>query len=259
LNRFFSFLFDIYRFREILWDLTKRDIKNRYLGSYLGFFWAFIQPLINLALLWFVFTYGLKARPESDVPFVLWLMAGLIPWNFISESILGSTSSILENSFLVKKVVFRVSLLPIVKVISSSVIHLFFIFILLLAFLFNGIPFTVYTVQILYYFLLTVLFVLGSFLDDFFNNNFFSGLRANHCYRYSICILVDSYILVIQSDSGKIFISTKSESFLSILPKVIEMHLSIMFGFGINLFLVSIFLALTAISISHRKYLYLEN
>ncbi len=161
MNRFFSFLFDIYRFREILWDLTKRDIKNRYLGSYLGFFWAFIQPLINLALIWFVFTYGLKARPESDVPFVLWLMAGLIPWNFISESILGSTSSILENSFLVKKVVFRVSLLPIVKVISSSVIHLFFIFILLLAFLFNGIPFTVYMVQILYYFLLTVLFVLG--------------------------------------------------------------------------------------------------
>jgi lipopolysaccharide transport system permease protein len=161
LNRFFSFLFDIYRFREILWDLTKRDIKNRYLGSYLGFFWAFIQPLINLALLWFVFTYGLKARPESEVPFVLWLMAGLIPWNFISESILGSTNSILENSFLVKKVVFRVSLLPIVKVMSASLVISFSFLFCYSCFDFEWIAHYIHSLQIPYYFGLTVFFVLG--------------------------------------------------------------------------------------------------
>ena len=161
MNKFFNFLFDIYKFREILWDLIKRDVKNRYLGSYLGFFWAFIQPLINLALLWFVFTYGLKARPESEVPFVIWLMTGLLPWNFISESILGSTNSILENSFLVKKVVFRVSLLPIVKVMSASLVHLFFIFVLLLALILNGLPITIHSLQIPYYFGLTIFFVLG--------------------------------------------------------------------------------------------------
>lgn len=151
-----TILLDFYKFREILFDLIKRDIKNKYLGSYLGFFWAFIQPLFTLIVLWGVFSYGLRVKAESNVPFFFWLMTGLVPWNFLSEGLLSSANSILENSFLVKKIVFRVSLLPIVKVFSSAIIHLFFILLLFLTYIFLGFSFDLYCFQIVYYFLLGI-------------------------------------------------------------------------------------------------------
>jgi teichoic acid transport system permease protein len=154
---------DFFKYREILFDLIKRDIKNKHLGSYLGFFWVFIQPLFTLLILWAVFSFGLRVKSESKVPFILWLMTGLIPWNFLSEGILSSANSILENSFLVKKIVFRVSLLPIIKVLSSSFIHFFFLVILILANIFSGNKFDIYGIQILYYFIcgVTLIFFLS--------------------------------------------------------------------------------------------------
>jgi len=154
---------DLKKYREILIDLAKRDVKNKYLGSYLGFFWAFLQPLFSLVILWGVFSFGLKIKTDSKVSFFLWLMTGLIPWNFLSEGIVSSANSILENSFLVKKIVFRISLLPIVKVLSSSLVHCFFIFILFLSFLASGYELDIYCLQVFYYFFCgtTFIFVLS--------------------------------------------------------------------------------------------------
>ena len=124
---FLDFLADIFNSRQLLWELTKKDFQVRYLGSYLGVIWAFIQPLITILIFWFVFQVGFKSMPVDNFPFILWLMAGMIPWFFFAESLQSATNSILSNSFLVKKVVFRVSLLPIIQIISALAIHIFFI------------------------------------------------------------------------------------------------------------------------------------
>ena len=161
LKTFYRFLRDIYKSKRLLIDLAKNDFKSRYMGNYLGILWAFIQPAVLILILWFVFQVGFKAMPVDDFPFILWLMAGMVPWFFFAESLQTSTNSVLSNSFLVKKVVFRVSLLPIIQIISAFAIHLFFIAVLLGMFLYYGYSPTVYWLQIPYYMLCTIILVLG--------------------------------------------------------------------------------------------------
>lgn len=158
---FINFLADIYSSRRLLLNLAKDDFKSRYMGNHLGMLWAFIQPLVTIAVLWFVFTVGFRAAASDGVPFILWLITGMIPWFFFSEALQNSTNAILSNSFLVKKVVFRVSLLPIVQVTSSSLIHLFFVGVIVLLFFIYGYTPSIYWLQVFYYFGFTVILVLG--------------------------------------------------------------------------------------------------
>ena len=65
--------------REILFSLAKNDFKVRYAGSYLGKIWAFVQPVVTILLYWFVFQMGFRTGSVDGAPYVLWLMAGLIP------------------------------------------------------------------------------------------------------------------------------------------------------------------------------------
>ena len=135
-----GFLRDLFRSRRMIWELTKKDIRQRYLGSVLGVLWAFIQPTITVLIFWFVFQVGFKSVPVDNFPFILWLVCGMFPWFFFNDAWLAATNSILANSFLVKKVVFRVSLLPIIQVCSALVINLFFVTVLFLMFAAYGYP-----------------------------------------------------------------------------------------------------------------------
>ena len=147
--------------RKLLWQMTKRDFKQRYLGSYLGILWAFIQPTITILIFWFVFQIGFKAMPVDNFPFILWLVCGMFPWFFFSESIQSAATSILESSYLVKKIVFRVELLPIVKIVSALIVHLFFVMVLFLMFAAYGYSVSIYNLQIVYYFFAMFCLSLG--------------------------------------------------------------------------------------------------
>lgn len=155
------FFLDIYFCRELLWEQTKKDFQVRYLGSYLGILWAFIQPMTTILILWFVFQIGFRSQPVENVPFILWLVTGMFPWFFISDSITSATNSITENSFLVKKVVYRVSLLPMIKLISALIIHLFFVGILFIMFAAYGFAPTTYSLQLGYYIFAACCLLIG--------------------------------------------------------------------------------------------------
>ena len=131
------------------------------MGNYLGVLWAFVQPTVMILVYWFIFQIGFKSVPVDNFPFILWLVTGLVPWFFFAESLQSATQSILSNSFLVKKVVFRVSLLPIIQIISALTIHIFFILFLFCMFLYYGYSPTIYWLQIPYYLFCTVILVLG--------------------------------------------------------------------------------------------------
>ncbi|AJY74605.1 ABC transporter permease [Paenibacillus beijingensis] len=150
-------------FRELIFisNLAIKDVQTRYLGSFLGFAWAFVQPTVQVLIFWFVFQVGFKSAPVDNFPFILWLMAAMVPWFFISDCFLNTTNSIVESSYLVKKVVFRVSLLPVVKVVSSLFIHLFFICFLIIMFsVYKHFP-DLYTLQIIYYVICSVCLVVA--------------------------------------------------------------------------------------------------
>ena len=161
MNKIYLFLKDLFKSRKIVFEMAKRDFKIRYLGSYLGIIWAFVQPTIYILILWFVFQVGFKSQPVSDFPFILWLMSGLIPWFFFSESLTNSTNAIIENSYLVKKIVFRIGMLPIIKVISSLFVHLFFIALFFVIYLVYGYKLDIFSIQIFYYLFATIILVLG--------------------------------------------------------------------------------------------------
>lgn len=100
------------------------DFKGKYAGSVLGGAWAFMQPIITICLYWFIFQLGFKSAPVADFPFILWLMVGLVPWFFISDGISNATPCLVEYSYLVKKVLFNINILPIAKLISTLMVQL---------------------------------------------------------------------------------------------------------------------------------------
>lgn len=158
---FVNFLKDIISNRELIMEMAKKDFKTRYIGSYLGAIWGFIQPTIYIIIMWFVFMKGFKSPPISNFPFILWLMAGMIPWTFFSDSFSSATNCVLESSYLVKKLVFRVSILPIVKIISALFVHAFFLVVIFVMFYAYGYKPNIYNIQVFYYLFATITLVLG--------------------------------------------------------------------------------------------------
>lgn len=100
------------------------DFKGKYAGSLLGMVWAFIQPITTIILYWFVFQVAFGSAPVDNHPFILWLIAGLLPWFFFSDAISNATTGLTEYSYLVKKVLFNVDIIPLAKVISNLLIQM---------------------------------------------------------------------------------------------------------------------------------------
>jgi homopolymeric O-antigen transport system permease protein len=122
----FRVVLQLFRFRGLLATLTSRELKARYRGSVLGFFWSLANPLLLLAVYTFVFSVVFKPDARGGMtPYALFLVSGLFPWIWISASALEGSMSLLANSGLIRKAVFPAELLPMVSVLSNLV-HLLF-------------------------------------------------------------------------------------------------------------------------------------
>lgn len=152
---------EVFRDRAMFATLVKNDFQARFAGSYLGIFWAFVHPVITIGLYWFVFQFGLRSGNVSDHPFILFLMGGLVPWFYFSESWGGASGSLVEYNYLVKKVVFNVGFLPVIKVCSALFVHLFFVGIVVLMTFLYGYGLQPWLLQLPYYILCMAVLVLG--------------------------------------------------------------------------------------------------
>lgn len=152
---------EIYKNRKLAFTLAKNDFKTKYAGSYLGMLWAFIQPVVTILVYWFVFSVGLRAGKVGEYPFVLFIVVGIIPWFFFSDSLNGGTNAMTDYNYLVKKVVFNIDILPFVKVMSAFFVHCFFIGFALILCTCMGYHPTFYTLQLIYYIICNFVFVLG--------------------------------------------------------------------------------------------------
>jgi teichoic acid transport system permease protein len=141
----------MWRSRNLLINMSKSDFKNRFSGSYFGIVWAIIQPIMTILIFWFVFQVGFRAQPISNVPFILWLCAAMIPWNFFADAIINATGAFTSYSFVVKKLVFKIGLLPLVKVTSSFFLNIAFNILLILIFTLYGKFPGVHLISIVYY------------------------------------------------------------------------------------------------------------
>ncbi len=114
----------IFGYRDLLRSLIARELKARYRGSLLGFFWSLVNPALLLSVYTFVFGIVFRPRIEDAAtsPYALFLVTGLFPWIWVSSSLLEGTVALVQNAGLLRKAVFPAALLPLVAV-GSHLVH----------------------------------------------------------------------------------------------------------------------------------------
>ena len=116
----------LFRYRGLIQSLVARELKARYRGSVLGFFWSFINPLLLLLVYSAVFKYVMKGAHDPRVePYALFMFCGLLPWTWFASSLTESAGVLISGGNLIKKVLFPAEILPIVSVLANMV-HFFF-------------------------------------------------------------------------------------------------------------------------------------
>jgi ABC-type polysaccharide/polyol phosphate export permease len=117
-----------------------RDLKARYIGSFMGFFWSVIHPLVLLAIYTFVFHIVFEIRPYSKTTdnFAVFLFCGILPWLYFQDTVTRCCNSIVENANLIRKTLFPSEILPVSIVVSNLVPHLIGLGILLVVLAFMG-------------------------------------------------------------------------------------------------------------------------
>jgi lipopolysaccharide transport system permease protein len=130
--RAFSELILVFRYRgRLIYELTKREISDRYTGQVFGVFWTIGHPLMITLVYVFIFGFVFKARMGGtlDMPldYTSYMLAGIIPWLVFSEVLAKSSSVIIANANLVKQVIFPIEVLPIKTVLASLVTEVVFL------------------------------------------------------------------------------------------------------------------------------------
>ena len=143
-------------------SLAANDFRSKYASSQLGILWAFAKPVVQAAVYIFVFSIIARAAPKGDIyPYAFWLLPGMIAWFFFSDGVMSGANALLEYSYLVKKVKFNIDILPLVKVLSSGIVHVFFVLLVLFLYLLWGLPVCWTMLQIPYYMFCTFCITLA--------------------------------------------------------------------------------------------------
>ena len=120
-----NFIKTLWKNRKLSWRLGRNDFRNRFASTSLGTIWGFLQQFIFMITYVIVFQFILKTGSSGDYPYVVWFLPGMAMWLCINDSVMSASSSIKTYSYLVKKVVFPIDIIPIISIISSSFISMF--------------------------------------------------------------------------------------------------------------------------------------
>ena len=166
-------------YRKQIFKLAKADLVKTYRGSALGWAWAIIKPVVTIFVFWFAFTVGLRAgKPVNGYPYFLWLIAGFVPWFYMSDMITGGAACIRNNKHLVTKMKFPVSVVPTFVSLSKFTISFLLTLIMIVIFIAFGYAPDKYYLQIPLYMLMMLLFftvwglfagMLSAISKDFLN------------------------------------------------------------------------------------------
>ena len=170
---------DHFQYRQQIFKLAKADLVKTYRGAALGWAWAIIKPAVTIFVYWFAFQIGLRAgRDVNGFPFFLWLIAGVVPWFYMSDMITGGTEAVRKYSYLVTKMKFPVSTIPTFVSISKFMVHIVLLIIVILIFVGMGYFPDLYILQLPFYMILNFIFftifslfssILASMSKDFAN------------------------------------------------------------------------------------------
>ncbi len=139
--------------------MAQVTLTKRYSGSALGSAWSVVKPIIFVFAYWFAMTIGIRAsRPINGIPYILWLVPGIIPWFYISDAMTVGGSAIRSNSHFVTKMVYPVATLPVSEVLSLYFVHLVMMSLTVAVFVVSGYGLNIYFLQLPYYLLCGLVF-----------------------------------------------------------------------------------------------------
>lgn len=145
--------------RKLSWQLGKNDFKNRFANTSLGSIWGFLQPFVFMITYVIVFQYILKTGSAGNDPYVVWFLPGMAMWQCINDTVMSASTSIRNYSYLVKKVVFPVDIIPMISIIASSFVSIFLFGVaIFVSCLFSYIP---NFIQIIYIIIATYAFLIA--------------------------------------------------------------------------------------------------
>ena len=149
-------------------SIVRRELETRYIGSMMGFFWAFLHPIIMTLMYSLIFSHFLKIKIQRlgegalpPVNFSVWLLAALLPWTLFSETVNRNCYIILGNESLITKAVFPSEILPLTTLLANIVNHLIGLGILFVFMWITGTPTDYMLITLPLYFILLFLFTLG--------------------------------------------------------------------------------------------------
>lgn len=111
-------MLDYLKYKDLLIELVKREIKSRYKQSVLGYAWVIFVPLLNLLVLTLVFSFFIRV-PTGNIPYPIFLFTGLIPWTFTANSVVFGTSSLVENYNLITKIKIPSEIFPLATILTK--------------------------------------------------------------------------------------------------------------------------------------------
>lgn len=146
--------------------LASYETKSQYQMNYLGVLWQFLNPLIQMLAYWFVFGMGIRnSQPVitgvGEVPFIVWMLAGLIPWFFISPTILDGSNSVFKRINMVAKMNFPISSLPSVVIASNLFSYFVMMGIYVIVLLASGVYPSLHWIQYIYYLICMIVFMFS--------------------------------------------------------------------------------------------------
>ncbi len=164
IRNFLNFLLTVYQNNYMIRSIVSRDIKARYVGSFLGIFWSFLHPLTQLLIYYFIFSVILKIKLGAEydgTEFAIWLVAGLLPWMFFADVVTRAPNVVLEQSTLIRKTVFPSEILPLTHLVAAIINHLIGMVIFVIFLQLFGYGISLKILFILPFFLATCIFALG--------------------------------------------------------------------------------------------------
>lgn len=112
---------ELFRYRELLWTLTYRDIRVKYAQTIIGVVWAFLNPLLTLLVLSFVFGVVAKVKAPGGVPHILYTIAGMCGWTYFASVVAEAGNSIISAENMVKKIYFPRLIIPLSKALTAFI------------------------------------------------------------------------------------------------------------------------------------------
>lgn len=154
---------DIYKWRELLWQMVGREVKARYKQSILGYFWVILNPLAQMLVMSFAFSIIMRipTNSASNIPYSIFLFVALLPWNLFASSLGSAAASIVGAGGLVTKIYFPRTILVIATIVAKIIDFLFANIVLVIYMIIYNIPININILWVIPIFFIQQIFTLG--------------------------------------------------------------------------------------------------